>query len=78
METTYRHSEYGFQEIDRVCKPGKTIIELATLCVNGVYGATLVTEDGILYVIYDPDKTCLDGISRAIGHACHMVSPVIR
>lgn len=72
MKTIFRRSEYSFMEVDRVCEPDKTVIELAALSIAGVYGATFIIEDGILHVIFDPEKTGMDEISRAVKQATCM------
>lgn len=69
METIFRCSEYGFLKIDQVCEPDKTVIELAALCVDGIYGAAFIVEDGILHIIFDPEKISLDEIGRAVEQA---------
>lgn len=72
MKTIFRCSEYGFLEVDRVCEPDKTIIELAALSATGVYGATFTIEDGVLHVIFDSEKTTMNEISRAVKQATCM------
>jgi hypothetical protein len=72
METIFRCSEYGFLEIGQMCEQDKTIIELAALCVAGVYGAVFVVEDGILHIIFNPEKANSDEIGKAVKLAASM------
>ncbi len=72
MKTIFRCSEYGFLEVGRIGGQDKTTIELAALCVAGVYGASFVEEDGMLHIIFDPGKTGLDEIRRAVVPAVCM------
>ncbi|MDR2948259.1 MAG: hypothetical protein LBV71_03530 [Prevotella sp.] len=47
-------------------------IELAALCVAGVYGSVFIEADGILHIIFNPEKTNPDEIGKAIELAVSM------
>lgn len=69
MKSIYRSSRYGFLEIEDGSQAYKTDIELATLCVNGVYGAAFIENDQKLHVIFNPERTGLYEISCAVALA---------
>lgn len=69
MKSIYRCSKYGFLEIKDGCQAYKTNIELAALCVNGIYGVAFIENDQKLHVIFNPEKTGLYEISRAVALA---------
>jgi hypothetical protein len=75
MKSIYRCSTYGFLEIEDACPANKADVELAALCVNGVYGACLVVNDKKLHVIFNPERTNLYEINYAIaltGYQAHL------
>lgn len=75
MKSIYRRSTYGFFEIEETCEADKADIELAVLCVNGVYGACFAVNDKKIHVIFNPERTNLYEISCAIalvGHHVHL------
>lgn len=66
MKSIYKCSEYGFLEVEHDQELDKSLVELATSCVQGVYGIAFVEKEKILHVIFDPTITDLDEISHAI------------
>lgn len=75
MKSIYRCSTHGFLKIEDNCQMDKADIELAALCVNGVYGASFAVDDKKLHVIFNPEKTNLYEISCAIiqtGYKAHI------
>jgi|GEM_PF-2978413 len=71
MKSIYRCSKYGFLEIKDFNEADKADIELAALCVNGVYGASLVIDNKKLHLIFNPENTNLYEISRSIDLTGH-------
>jgi len=67
MRSIYRCSRYGFVEITGICEADRTDIELAALCVSGVYGAAMIVRDKKLHVIFNPEVTDLNEISQTIA-----------
>lgn len=67
MESIFRRSEYGFLKIGQAGEQDKCSIELAALCVTGVYGAAFITEEAILHIIFDPEETGLNEIRQAVS-----------
>jgi hypothetical protein len=69
MKSIYRHSKYGFLEIEDAGEADSGDIELAAICVNGVYGAAFIPNDRKLHIIFNPQKTDLYEVSCAIALA---------
>lgn len=67
MKSIYRCSAYGFLEIEDVCLADQADVELAVLCVSGVYGACFAGNDKKLHVIFNPERTNLYEIGCAIA-----------
>lgn len=75
MKSIYRCSTYGFLNIEDTVETDKADIELAALCVNGVYAAALIIGDKKLHIIFNPQKTGLYEVSSAvalIGYQTHL------
>lgn len=75
MESIYRRSIYGFLEIEDIYEADKADIELAALCVSGVYGAAFILSQGRLHIIFNPEKNNLCEICCAIaltGYHAHL------
>lgn len=75
MKSIYRCSKYGFLEIEDKCQMDKADIELAVLCVSGVYGACFAVDDKRLHVIFNPERTSIYEINCAIvltGHKAYL------
>lgn len=75
MKSIYRCSTYDFLEIGDICETDKADIELAALCVNGVYGAAFIISQGRLHIIFNPEKTNLCEMSFVIelaGYKVHL------
>ena len=69
MKSIYRCSTYGFLEMSGVCEADREGIELAAICMDGVYGAAFIPNDRKLHVIFNPQKTDLYEISCTIALA---------
>lgn len=75
MKSIYRYSTYGFLDVEDTCLADKADIELAALCISGVYGAAFIASQGRLHIIYNPEKTNLYEINCAIimaGYYSHL------
>jgi hypothetical protein len=66
LKSIYRCSKYGFLEVDHICDLDRSLIELAILCIHGVYGTAFVEEEKKLHIIFNPTITNLNEISQAI------------
>lgn len=66
LKSIYRCSKYGFLVVDHVCELDESLVELAALCIYGVYGAAFVEKEKKLHIIFNPTITNLNEISQAI------------
>ncbi len=65
MKSIYRSSKYGFLKVG-TCELDKSLVELAALCIHGVYGTAFVEKEKILHIIFNPTITNLNEISQTI------------
>ena len=71
MASGEAHEEHAMLNVKGSCEMCKERIEKAAKEVEGVSFASWETEKQVLHLNYDPDKTSVDDIAKAVAKAGH-------
>ena len=71
MASGEAHEEHAMLNVKGSCEMCKDRIEKAAKEVEGVSFASWETEKQVLHLNYDPDKTSVDDIAKAVAKAGH-------
>ena len=71
MTSGEAHEEHAMLNVKGSCEMCKDRIEKAAKEVKGVSFASWETEKQVLHLNYDPDKTSVDDIAKAVAKAGH-------